>query len=101
MLLYNHCRGGSKQIPDNSVQRLSSCPPKTDSLDKVSINQTAAKRPMVAMDELQRPTAQMGESDNRKATNCAPQKSVLYQTIGRRNPLLKELLSVFSFPQAN
>uniref|UniRef100_A0A803JDL4 Transposase Tc1-like domain-containing protein n=1 Tax=Xenopus tropicalis TaxID=8364 RepID=A0A803JDL4_XENTR len=50
----------------------------------------AAKRPMVTLDELQRSTAQVGESVHRITISRALHKVGLYGRVARRKPLLTE-----------
>ena len=64
-------------------------PPKLTGRAKRALIREATKRPMVTLEELQRSTAQVGESVHRTTTSLALHKSGLYRRVARRNPLLK------------
>ncbi|MCJ8737403.1 hypothetical protein PDJAM_G00023560 [Pangasius djambal] len=55
-----------------------------------ALSREAAKRPMVTLQELQRSTAQVGESVYRTTISRALHKSGLNGRVARRKPLLKE-----------
>jgi transposase len=50
----------------------------------------AAKRPMITLDELQRSTAEVGDSVHRTTISHILHKSGLYGRVARRKPFLKE-----------
>ena len=52
----------------------------------------AARRPTLTLEELQRSTAQVGESVPRTAISHALYKSGLYGRVTRREPLLKQAM---------
>ncbi|KAF4082430.1 hypothetical protein AMELA_G00151690, partial [Ameiurus melas] len=51
----------------------------------------AAKRPMITLDELQRTTAEVGESVHRTTISRTLHKSGLYGRVARRKPFLKDI----------
>uniref|UniRef100_A0A8C7RFJ4 Tc1-like transposase DDE domain-containing protein n=1 Tax=Oncorhynchus mykiss TaxID=8022 RepID=A0A8C7RFJ4_ONCMY len=51
----------------------------------------AAKRPMITLDELQRSTAEVGDSVHRKTISRILHKSSLYGRVARRKPFLKDI----------
>ncbi|KAI4875985.1 hypothetical protein NFI96_009096 [Prochilodus magdalenae] len=51
----------------------------------------AAKRPMITLDELQRSTAEAGDSVHRTTTSRTLHKSALYGRVARRKPFLKDI----------
>uniref|UniRef100_A0A669EVF3 Transposase n=1 Tax=Oreochromis niloticus TaxID=8128 RepID=A0A669EVF3_ORENI len=65
-------------------------PPKLTGRTRRALIRNAAKRPMVTLDELQRSTAQVGESVNRTTISRALHKVGLYGRVARRKPLLTE-----------
>uniref|UniRef100_A0AAX7UKG3 Transposase Tc1-like domain-containing protein n=1 Tax=Astatotilapia calliptera TaxID=8154 RepID=A0AAX7UKG3_ASTCA len=65
-------------------------PPKLTGRTRRALIRNAAKRPMVTLDELQRSTAQMGESVHRTTISRALHKVGLYGRVARRKPLLTE-----------
>ncbi|KAL0201197.1 hypothetical protein M9458_004384, partial [Cirrhinus mrigala] len=65
-------------------------PPKLTGRTRRALIRNAAKRPMVTLDELQRSTAQVGESVHRTTISRALHKVGLYGRVARRKPLLKE-----------
>jgi len=65
-------------------------PPKLTGRARRALIREAAKRPMVTLEELQRSTAQVGESVNRTTISRALHKSGLCGRVPRRKPLLKE-----------
>uniref|UniRef100_A0A8K9X302 RNA helicase n=1 Tax=Oncorhynchus mykiss TaxID=8022 RepID=A0A8K9X302_ONCMY len=52
----------------------------------------AAKRPMITLDELQRSTAEVGDSVHRTTISRILHKSGLYGRVARRKPFLKDIL---------
>uniref|UniRef100_A0AAR2IYW9 Transposase n=2 Tax=Pygocentrus nattereri TaxID=42514 RepID=A0AAR2IYW9_PYGNA len=65
-------------------------PPKLTGRTRRSLIREAAKRPMVTLDEMQRATAQVGETVHRTTISRALHKCGLYGRVARRKPLLKE-----------
>uniref|UniRef100_A0A6I8RU66 Transposase n=1 Tax=Xenopus tropicalis TaxID=8364 RepID=A0A6I8RU66_XENTR len=65
-------------------------PPKLTGRTRRALIRNAAKRPMVTLDELQRSTAQVGESVHRTTISRALHKVGLYGRVARRKPLLTE-----------
>uniref|UniRef100_A0A8C9YNW9 Transposase Tc1-like domain-containing protein n=1 Tax=Sander lucioperca TaxID=283035 RepID=A0A8C9YNW9_SANLU len=65
-------------------------PPKLTGRARRALIREAAKRPMVTLEELQRSTAQVGESTHRTTISHALHKSGLYGRVARRKPLLKQ-----------
>ena len=65
-------------------------PPKLTGRARRALIREAAKRPMVTLEELQRSTAQVGESVHRTTISHALHKSGLYGRVARRKPLLKQ-----------
>ena len=65
-------------------------PPKLTGWTRRALVREAAKRPMVTLEELQRSTAQVGESVHRTTISHAPHKSNHYGKVVRRKALLKE-----------
>uniref|UniRef100_A0A3P8R957 Transposase Tc1-like domain-containing protein n=1 Tax=Astatotilapia calliptera TaxID=8154 RepID=A0A3P8R957_ASTCA len=65
-------------------------PPKLTGRTRRTLIRNAAKRPMVTLDELQRSTAQVGESVHRTTISRALHKVGLYGRVVRRKPLLTE-----------
>ena len=65
-------------------------PPKLTCRTRRALIRDAAKTPMVTLEELQRSTAQVGESVHRTTISRALHKSGLYGRVARRKPLLKE-----------
>ncbi|KAL0162929.1 hypothetical protein M9458_042325, partial [Cirrhinus mrigala] len=65
-------------------------PPKLTGRTRRALIRNAAKRPMVTLDELQRSTAQVGESVHRTTISRALHKVGLYGRVARRKTLLKE-----------
>ncbi|KAL7826753.1 hypothetical protein AOLI_G00319620 [Acnodon oligacanthus] len=65
-------------------------PPKLTGRTRRALIRGAAKRPMVTLDEMQRSTAQVGESVHRTTISRALHKCGLYGRVARRKPLLKE-----------
>ncbi|XP_062847483.1 uncharacterized protein LOC134309924 [Trichomycterus rosablanca] len=65
-------------------------PPKLTGRTRRALIRDAAKRPMVTLDEMQRSTAQVGESVHRTTISRALHKCGLYGRVARRKPLLKE-----------
>lgn len=51
----------------------------------------AAKRPMITLDELQRSTAEVGDSVHRTTISCILHKSGLYGRVARRKQFLKDI----------
>ena len=51
----------------------------------------AAKRPMITLDELQRSTAEVGDSVHRTTISRILHKSGLYGRVARRKPFLKDI----------
>lgn len=51
----------------------------------------AAKRPMITVDELQRSTAEVGDSVHRTTISPILHKSGLYGRVARRKPFLKDI----------
>uniref|UniRef100_A0A8C7UMT1 Pre-mRNA-processing factor 40 homolog A n=1 Tax=Oncorhynchus mykiss TaxID=8022 RepID=A0A8C7UMT1_ONCMY len=51
----------------------------------------AAKRPMITLDELQRSTAEVGDSVHRTTISCILHKSGLYGRVARSKPFLKDI----------
>ncbi|CAJ0949202.1 unnamed protein product [Ranitomeya imitator] len=51
----------------------------------------AAKRPMITLDELQRSTAEVGQSVHRTTISRTLRKSGLYGRVARRKPFLKDI----------
>uniref|UniRef100_A0AAX7URY0 Transposase Tc1-like domain-containing protein n=1 Tax=Astatotilapia calliptera TaxID=8154 RepID=A0AAX7URY0_ASTCA len=60
-------------------------PPKLTGRTRRALIRNAAKRPMVTLDELQRSTAQVGESVHRTTISRALHKVGLYGRVARRN----------------
>lgn len=65
-------------------------PPKLTCRTRRALIRDAAKTPTVTLEELQRSTAQVGESVHRTTISRALHKSGLYGRVARRKPLLKE-----------
>uniref|UniRef100_A0A669E9Q2 Tc1-like transposase DDE domain-containing protein n=1 Tax=Oreochromis niloticus TaxID=8128 RepID=A0A669E9Q2_ORENI len=65
-------------------------PPKLTGRTRRVLIRNAAKRPMVTLDELQRSTAQVGESVHRTTISRALHKVGLHGRGARRKPLLRE-----------
>uniref|UniRef100_A0A803KFC9 Transposase Tc1-like domain-containing protein n=1 Tax=Xenopus tropicalis TaxID=8364 RepID=A0A803KFC9_XENTR len=65
-------------------------PPKLTGQTRRALIRNAAKRPMVTLDELQRSTAQVGESVHWTTISRALHKVGLYGRVARRKPLLTE-----------
>ena len=65
-------------------------PPKLTGRARRAFIREAAKRPMVTLEELQRSTAQGGESVHRTTISRALHKSDLYRRVARRKPLVKK-----------
>uniref|UniRef100_A0A803JWW4 Transposase Tc1-like domain-containing protein n=1 Tax=Xenopus tropicalis TaxID=8364 RepID=A0A803JWW4_XENTR len=65
-------------------------PPKLTGRTRRALIRNAAKRPMVTLGELQRSTAQVGESVHRTTISRALHKVGLYGRVARRKPLLTE-----------
>uniref|UniRef100_A0A803JX04 Transposase Tc1-like domain-containing protein n=1 Tax=Xenopus tropicalis TaxID=8364 RepID=A0A803JX04_XENTR len=65
-------------------------PPKLTGRTRRALIRNAAKRPMVTLGELQRSTAQVGESVHRTTISRALHKVSLYGRVARRKPLLTE-----------
>ena len=61
-------------------------PPKLTGQARRAFIREAAKRPMVTLEELQRSTAQVGESVHRTTISCALHKSGKKKTIVERKP---------------
>ena len=66
------------------------CPPKLTGRVQRALFREAAKRPMVTLEELQRSTAQVGESVHRTTLSHALHKLGLYGRVARRKLLLKQ-----------
>ena len=73
-------------------------PPKLTGWAIRALIREAAKRPMVTLEELQRSTAQVGESVHRTTISYALHKSGLYGRVTRREPLLKQSHAVYHKP---
>ena len=73
-------------------------PPKLTGQARRALIREAAKRPMVTLVELQRSTAQVGESVHRTTISHALHKSGLYGRVARREPLLKQSHAVWHKP---
>ena len=58
----------------------------------------AAQRAVVTLEELQRSTAQVGESVHRTTISHALHKSGLYERVARRESLLKQSHAVYHKP---
>ena len=71
------------------------CPPKLIGWARRASIREAAKRPMVTLEELQRSTAQLGESVHRTTISQALHKSGLYGRVARRESLVKQSHAVF------
>ena len=65
-------------------------PPELTGWARRALIREAAKRPMVTLEELQRSTAQVGESVHKTTISQALQKPGLYGRVARREPLLKQ-----------
>lgn len=65
-------------------------PPKLTERARRALVREAAKRPMITLEELQKSTAQVGESVHRTTISRALHKSGLHGRVARRKPLLKE-----------
>ena len=74
------------------------CPPKLTGQARRTLIREAAKRPMITLEELQRSTAQVGESVHRTTISHALHKSGLYGRVARREPLLKQSHAVCHKP---
>ena len=64
-------------------------PPRLKSRTRRKLIREATRRPMVTLEELQRSTAEVGESVHRTTISCLLHKSGLYGRVARRKPLLK------------
>ncbi|CAB1439250.1 unnamed protein product [Pleuronectes platessa] len=64
-------------------------PPKLKSRTRRKLIREATRRPMVTLEELQRSTAEVGESVHRTTISRLLHKSGLYGRVARRKPLLK------------
>ncbi len=65
-------------------------PPKLTGSARRALIREATKRPMVTLEELQRSTAQVGESVQGPTISHAFHKSGIHGRVVRRKPLLKE-----------
>ena len=68
------------------------CPPKLTGRARRILIREAAKRPMVTLEELQRSTAQVGESVHGTTISRALHKSGSYGRVARKKPLLPEAM---------
>ena len=66
-------------------------PSKLSSGTRRRLIRDAAKRPMITLDELQRSTAEVGESVHRTTISRTLHKSGLYGRVARRKPFLKDI----------
>ena len=66
-------------------------PSKLSSRTRRKLIRDAAKRPMITLDELQRSTAEVGESVHRTTISRTLHKSGLYGRVARRKPFLKDI----------
>ena len=74
------------------------CPPKLTGQAMRALIREAAERPMITLEELQRSTAQVGESVHRTTISHALHKSGLYGRVARRERLLKQSHAVCHKP---
>lgn len=65
-------------------------PPKLTERARRALVREAAKRPMITLEELQKSTAQVGESVHRTTISRTLHKSGLFGRVARRKPLLKD-----------